>query len=105
MSKDLVHRKRFSNSPVDSEENLTTNDYALKRHRNNIAVNKTREKKKLEMSITSEKMEAMRAENAELEKHVEKLKTKLATLKEMMTVYNKNRQDLKTISQPDKANI
>lgn len=68
MSKDLVHRKRFSNSPVDSEENLTTNDYALKRHRNNIAVNKTREKKKLEMSITSEKMEAMRAENAELEK-------------------------------------
>uniref|UniRef100_A0A0K0E8G0 BZIP domain-containing protein n=1 Tax=Strongyloides stercoralis TaxID=6248 RepID=A0A0K0E8G0_STRER len=105
MSIDLIHRKRSSSNLKNDEENLLANDYALKRHRNNIAVNKTREKRKLEMSITSEKMEAMRAENAELEKHVEKLKTKLATLKEMMTVYNKNRPDLKTISQSEKANV
>uniref|UniRef100_A0A0K0FLL7 BZIP domain-containing protein n=1 Tax=Strongyloides venezuelensis TaxID=75913 RepID=A0A0K0FLL7_STRVS len=105
MSLNPIQRKRSSNSPISGEENFSTNDYALKRHRNNIAVNKTREKKKLEMSVTSEKMEAMRAENAELERHVEKLKTKLATLKEMMSVYNKNRQNTKTTSQPDKATL
>uniref|UniRef100_A0A0N4ZSD9 BZIP domain-containing protein n=1 Tax=Parastrongyloides trichosuri TaxID=131310 RepID=A0A0N4ZSD9_PARTI len=98
MSPNSVYRKRSSDTSNIKDETVNGDDYALKRHRNNIAVNKTREKRKFEMSITSEKMEAMRAENAELEKHVEKLKTKLATLKEMMTVYNKNSTDSKDSS-------
>uniref|UniRef100_A0AC35U1S4 BZIP domain-containing protein n=1 Tax=Rhabditophanes sp. KR3021 TaxID=114890 RepID=A0AC35U1S4_9BILA len=95
-SKSGLRKRAATNPPVEEEEDVLSEEYALKRHRNNVAVNKTREKRKAEMGETSEKMDKIRAENMALEKKVETLKTKLSMLKEMMSTYQHHEDSTKS---------
>uniref|UniRef100_A0A914W4F6 BZIP domain-containing protein n=1 Tax=Plectus sambesii TaxID=2011161 RepID=A0A914W4F6_9BILA len=74
-------RKRLSEAEVNTE------DYAMKRQRNNDAVTRTRTKKRQEESETVQRVEELRAENTQLERKVEGLQKELSFLKEMFVAY------------------
>lgn len=54
---------------MSADEALPEEEYALKRQRNNVAVNKTRQKKKQEEFDTIKRVKQLREENAALEKY------------------------------------
>ncbi|EFO24660.1 hypothetical protein LOAG_03829 [Loa loa] len=68
-------------------DKLNDEEYILKRKRNNDAVNRTRQKKRLEETDTMLRVEHLRKENVELEKKVEGLQKELSFLKEMFVAY------------------
>uniref|UniRef100_A0AC35F750 BZIP domain-containing protein n=1 Tax=Panagrolaimus sp. PS1159 TaxID=55785 RepID=A0AC35F750_9BILA len=59
-------------------------DYQMKRQRNNVAVCKTRQKKRQEEQETNEKVNKLKEENEVLERKVEAMKSELKLLKEMI---------------------
>jgi len=59
-------------------------EYILKRRRNNVAVNKTRQKKRNEEVETSKRVQELREENANLERQLESMRRELQLLKEMV---------------------
>jgi len=59
-------------------------DYALKRQRNNAAVNKTRQKKRQEELSTQRRVQQLKDENAVLERKLESMRRELDLLKEMV---------------------
>uniref|UniRef100_A0A7E4UL59 BZIP domain-containing protein n=1 Tax=Panagrellus redivivus TaxID=6233 RepID=A0A7E4UL59_PANRE len=79
-------RKRKALTPVSESESLSEapEDYALKRHRNNAAVCKTRQKKRQEENETNSRVNQLREENEVLERKVEAMKSELKLLKEMI---------------------
>lgn len=65
--KRLIEADLTSND--DASYNITTTDeYALKRQRNNAAVNKTRQKKRQEEIDTQKRVQQLRNENEKLER-------------------------------------
>lgn len=74
-------RKRSSEAETNSE------DYVIKRQRNNDAVTRTRMKKRAEESETAKRVEELRSENTQLERKVEGLQKELSFLKEMFVAY------------------
>lgn len=74
-------RKRSSEAETNSE------DYVIKRQRNNDAVTRTRMKKRAEESETTKRVEELRTENTQLERKVEGLQKELSFLKEMFVAY------------------
>ena len=50
------------------QEQIGVDNYALKRLKNNAAVNKTRQKKRLEQENTTKRVKELREENAQLER-------------------------------------
>uniref|UniRef100_A0A914Z4D1 BZIP domain-containing protein n=1 Tax=Panagrolaimus superbus TaxID=310955 RepID=A0A914Z4D1_9BILA len=79
-------RKRKAMTPVSEplspEED--GDDYQMKRQRNNVAVCKTRQKKRQEEQETNEKVNKLKEENEVLERKVEAMKSELKLLKEMI---------------------
>ncbi|KAJ1359753.1 hypothetical protein KIN20_018548 [Parelaphostrongylus tenuis] len=82
-------RKRSSVRSTTLEQD---EHYIEKRRRNNEAVNRTREKKRLEESETAKRVEELRKENERLERQVESLQKELSFLKEMFMAYTKGHQ-------------
>ena len=76
----------FSDSATDSCGSATAadDDYRQKRDRNNIAVKKSREKSRQRSRETTERMERLREENAELEQRTVELAAELRTLKDLL---------------------
>nr|CAD2166597.1 unnamed protein product [Meloidogyne enterolobii] len=68
------------------QEQPGVDNYALKRLKNNAAVNKTRQKKRLEQENTSKRVKELREENAQLERSLDSMRRELALLKEMVVV-------------------
>lgn len=66
---------------TDDDKRRTSPEYRMKRAKNNEAVRKSREKKKMENSVTSRKLAAVVEENNMLEARVERLKKELVVVK------------------------
>lgn len=62
-------RKRPAAKSITPEP-IPDEDYALKRQRNNAAVNKTRQKKRQEEQHTQSRVQKLRDENTQLERFV-----------------------------------
>lgn len=62
-----------------------TDEYKLKRERNNIAVRKSREKTKMKNKELQDKVGELQSENARLKKHCEGLTKELTVLKSLFT--------------------
>lgn len=62
-------RKRPAAKSITPEP-IPDEDYALKRQRNNAAVNKTRQKKRQEEQQTQSRVQKLRDENTQLERSV-----------------------------------
>ncbi|KAI6177191.1 BZIP domain-containing protein [Aphelenchoides bicaudatus] len=80
-----------SDDGVDDNGEYEHEEYAMKRQRNNAAVNKTRQKKRQEEFDTVKRVKQLREENAALEKTVESLRHELGLLKEMVLSFASNR--------------
>ncbi|KAI1726107.1 basic region leucine zipper domain-containing protein [Ditylenchus destructor] len=74
-------------------------DYAMKRQRNNAAVNKTRQKKRQEEQITQARVQELKDENTKLERKLESMRRELELLKEMVVACASGRR-----SEPDSSN-
>ena len=70
----------------DSGASQDLDEYTMKRLRNNAAVNRTRQKKRMEQEHTSQKVKELREENAQLERTLDTMRRELALLKEMVVV-------------------
>ncbi|KAL3121389.1 hypothetical protein niasHT_004973 [Heterodera trifolii] len=70
----------------NGQQNEEMDDYAMKRLRNNAAVSRTRQKKRMEQVHTSQRVRELREENAQLERTLDTMRRELALLKEMVVV-------------------
>ncbi|VDN50138.1 unnamed protein product [Dracunculus medinensis] len=78
-------------------------EYALRRQKNNDAVNRTRQKKRMEERDLVERVEELRKENVKLENEVEALKKELDFLKEMFGIYAKANRNKKSDDEKNSA--
>ncbi|KAL7070976.1 hypothetical protein ACQ4LE_009945 [Meloidogyne hapla] len=78
--------EQHSEFNFSDQEQPGVDNYALKRLKNNAAVNKTRQKKRLEQENTSKRVRELREENAQLERSLDSMRRELALLKEMVVV-------------------
>lgn len=64
-------------------------DYQIKRDRNNASVQKSREKARQQEAQTTQRVDQLKAENADLERRVDILNKELQLLKEMFLTFAK----------------
>lgn len=73
-------------SPLDKE----SDEYRLKRERNNIAVRKSRMKSRMKQKETNLRVEELKKENEELEERIKLLSKELGVLKDLFLAYAGN---------------
>ena len=75
--------KDSTSSDVDKD----SEDYRLRRERNNVAVKKSREKSREKAKITLDKVNQLKQENADLEVKVNMLSKELSLLKDLLLTH------------------
>ncbi|XP_036386263.1 CCAAT/enhancer-binding protein beta-like [Megalops cyprinoides] len=78
------HGKTPSNGKGKKQLDRNSEEYRLRRERNNIAVRKSRDKAKMRNIETQHKVLELAAENERLQKRVEQLSRELATLRNLL---------------------
>ncbi|CAD5117268.1 unnamed protein product [Dimorphilus gyrociliatus] len=67
-----------------------SNEYKMKRERNNIAVRKSRMKSRMKQKETNLRVEELKKENEELEERIKLLSKELGVLKDLFLAYAGN---------------
>uniref|UniRef100_A0A183C815 BZIP domain-containing protein n=1 Tax=Globodera pallida TaxID=36090 RepID=A0A183C815_GLOPA len=76
----------FVEQSPSGQQDQGADEYVLKRLKNNAAVSRTRQKKRVEQVHTSQRVKELREENAQLERTLDTMRRELALLKEMVVV-------------------
>ena len=67
-----------------SSKTLKSEEYRLKRQRNNISVKKSREKSRQKAIMVSQKVETLKNENANLEQTINKLSKEIVIIRRLL---------------------